>query len=113
LPPGRVSISQTGDIQVDGNLVETLKLVDFAEKRQLEKLGSSLFIVKETSQPEKEPKELAVRQGSLEQSNANPVKQMMLMINMMRQFEELQKAIQMMMNTVNDRSINQVGRTAG
>ncbi len=113
LPPGKISISQTGDIQVDGNRVETLKLVDFAEKRQLQKLGSSLFIVGGTNQPEIEPKELLVRQGSLEQSNANPVKQMMLMINMMRQFEELQKAIQMMMNTVNDRSINQIGRTAG
>src|SRR5262249_132613 len=113
LPPGKISISQTGDIQVDGNRVETLKLVDFAEKRQLQKLGSSLFIVGGTNQPEIEPKEVLVRQGSLEQSNANPVKQMMLMINMMRQFEELQKAIQMMMNTVNDRSINQIGRTAG
>jgi flagellar basal-body rod protein FlgF len=109
LPQGKVSISQTGDIQVDGSRVATLKVVDFPDKRQLEKLGSSLFILKEAGQAEQEPKDLLVRQGSLEQSNVNPVKQMMLMINMMRQFEELQKTVNMMMNTVNDRSINQVG----
>jgi hypothetical protein len=35
----------------------------------------------------------------------------MFMISMMRQFEGLQKAIHMVMNNLNDRSINQVGRT--
>jgi flagellar basal-body rod protein FlgF len=113
LPPGKVSVSQTGDIQVNGSRVETLKLVDFPDKRQLEKLGNSLFVFTGPGQAEKEPQDLLVRQGSLEQSNVNPVKQMMLMINMMRQFEGLQKAISMMMNTVNDRSINQIGRSAG
>ena len=62
---------------------------------------------------ELEAKELIVRQGSLEQSNVNPIRQMTLLITMNRQFESLQKAIQMMMNTMNDRSINQVGRPTG
>ena len=51
-----------------------------------------------------------VRQGSLENSNVNPIREMMLMISVTRQFEALQKSINSMMNTVNDRSINQVGR---
>ncbi|MFN8009154.1 MAG: flagellar basal body rod C-terminal domain-containing protein [Terriglobia bacterium] len=61
----------------------------------------------------KDAPDTIVRQGSLEQSNVNPIKQMIMMIDMMRQFEGLQKAIQLTMNTVNDRSINQVGRVAG
>jgi flagellar basal-body rod protein FlgG len=61
---------------------------------------------------EQEARETQVRQGSLEQSNINPVQQMMLMINMMRQFEGLQKAINTVMNTLNEKSVNQVGKPA-
>ena len=113
LAPGKVHISQTGDIQVNDTRVDTLKLVDFSETCQLEKQGNSLFAFTGSAEEEHEATDVVIRQGSLEQSNVNPIKQMLLMINMNRQFEGLQKAIQMMMNTVNDRSINQVGRSGG
>jgi flagellar basal-body rod protein FlgF len=113
LAPGEVRISQTGDIQVNGARIAALKLVDFSDTHQLEKQGNSLFAFTGSAEVEHEAADVIVRQGSLEQSNVNPIKQMMLMINMNRQFEGLQKAIQMMMNTVNDRSINQIGRTGG
>lgn len=111
LPPGKVSIAQNGAIEVNGAAVDTLKIVDIADKTQLQKTGSSMFQAK-TGAVEQEARETQVRQGSLEQSNINPVQQMMLMINMMRQFEGLQKAINMVMNTLNEKSVNQVGKPA-
>jgi len=113
LPKGSVNVSQTGDFEVNGARVDTLKIVDFADKSKLEKSGGSLFRNPDLQLKELEAKELIVRQGSLEQSNVNPIRQMTLLITMNRQFESLQKAIQMMMNTMNDRSINQVGRPTG
>ncbi len=110
LPPGKVMISESGGIEVGGVLVDTLKIVDFIDKNQLEKVGHSLFKARVVNAGEQETKEAQIRQGSLERANINPVQQMMLMISMMRQFEGLQKAVHTVMNTLNDRSINQVGR---
>ena len=111
LPPGKVSIAQNGAIEVNGTAVDTLKIVDFADKAQLQKAGSSMFQAK-SGAVEQAVRETQVRQGSLEQSNINPVQQMMSMINMMRQFEGLQKAINTVMNTLNEKSVNQVGKPA-
>ncbi len=112
LPPGKVNISQIGDIEVNGTTAGSLKIVDFADKTQLEKMGHSLFQARNAGTQEQEARGTLLRQGTLEQSNINPVQQMMLMINMMRQFEGLQKAVNTVMNTLNERSVNQVGRTA-
>ena len=111
--PGRVAISAAGEIEVEGSAVDTLRVVDFKEKVGLEKVGNSSFRSPGSEGTPLEPGEISIRQGSLEQSNVNPIKEMMLMITVMRQFESLQKTIYTMMNTVNDRSINQVGRVNG
>ncbi len=110
LPPGKVSFSQDGDIQVNGNRVDRLKLVNFEDSRSLEKMGSSLFAPVNPDVKEETAQNCLVRQGMLEQSNVNPVHQMTLMLNILRQFESLQKGMNVVMNTLNDRSINQVGR---
>ncbi len=110
LPAGKVSISQAGEVEVNGARIDKLKVVDFPDKRALEKVGDSLFKDRSTTSKEQEVTGLIVRGGSLEQSNVNPIRQMTMMISITRQFESLQKAIQMIMNTMNDKSINQVGR---
>jgi len=113
LPPGQVTISKGGEIQVEGATVDSLQVVDFPDDRILEKVGNSMFRVKTSDNVQPMSVETPVVQGSLEQSNVNPIHEMMLMINMMRQFESLQKSIYTLMNTVDDRSINQLGRVAG
>jgi len=113
LPPGKVTISKGGEIQVDGSTVDTLQVVDFPDTRILEKAGNSLFHVGTKDDVQPVSVETPIIQGGLEQSNVNSIHEMMLMINVMRQFESLQKSIYTLMNTVDDRSINQVGRVAG
>lgn len=112
LPPGKISFSKEGDIQVDGIRIDRLKVVTFKDLRQLEKMGSSLFGPSNPEVKEEAATGCVVRQGMLEQSNVNPVLQMSLMLNILRQFESMQKAMNLVMNTLNDRSINQVGRPA-
>jgi flagellar basal-body rod protein FlgF len=112
LPPGKVSFSQEGDIQVNGIRIDRLKLVNFKDPRSLEKMGSSLYAPSNLDLKEETAQNCLVRQGMLEQSNVNPVLQMTLMLNILRQFESLQKGMNVVMNTLNDRSINQVGRPA-
>jgi flagellar basal-body rod protein FlgG len=113
LSEGIVSVSKDGAVHLNDSEVDTLQIVDFPQLRGLEKVGNSMFRFRggETVQPS--PSNAAVLQGSLEQSNVNPIREMMLMITVMRQFEGLQKAINTLMNTVNGRSINDVGRVAG
>jgi flagellar basal-body rod protein FlgG len=114
LPPGQVVITPTGEVQVNGSTVDTLRLVDFVDSNVLEKVGNSLFRLRdEQSAPAAAPVNTVVVQNSLEESNVNPIREMMLMISTMRQFESLQKALYTLMNTVNDRAINQVGRIVG
>jgi flagellar basal-body rod protein FlgF len=111
LPPGKISFSKEGDIQIDGKRVDRLKLVNFKDPQSLEKMGSSLFAPRNAEAKEEAAQNCLVRQGLLELSNVNPVYQMTLMLNILRQFESLQKGMNIVMNTLNDRSINQVGRT--
>jgi len=112
LPQGPISISVTGDIEVDGKAVDTLRVVDFTNKAALEKVGNSLFRSVGPEPVVMDPAQRTIQQGTLEQSNVNAVKEMVQMINVMRQFEALQKTIFTMMNNINDRSINQVGHVA-
>jgi flagellar basal-body rod protein FlgG len=108
IPQGRVSISASGEIQVEGTAIDTLRVVDFANKLSLEKVGNSLF--RSLAEAETlEPGLRNVRQGTVEQSNVNPVREMVVMIDIMRRFESLQKTIFTMMNNINERSINQIG----
>ena len=113
LPDGKITVSKDGAIQVGGSVVDTLQVVDFADGSAMEKVGNSMFRVRNGQNTQPASKDTTVVQGSLEQSNVNPIREMMLMISVMRQFEGLQKAIYTLMNTVDDRSINQVGRVVG
>lgn len=102
-----VSISRTGQIFVDGNEVDTLKIVDFEDYDYLEKYGNTMY------QPvagaaEKDPTAETI-QGYLEQSNVNVVNEMVDMITITRAYEANQKVIRSY-DTMLDRAVNQVGR---
>lgn len=106
---GTVTINEAGEVLVDGDSAGRLQVVDFPDKSALVKVGSSGFTVDETV--EAVPAEgYSVRQGFLEKSNINIIKEMIGMIITLRHFESGQRAIQSQ-----DESLavlfNQVGRT--
>ena len=102
-----VSIRDNGDIYADGEYVDSLRIVDFEDYNNIEKFGENLYNVVDGA-TEKESKE-AVKQGYLEMSNINVVKEMVEMITISRAYESNQKLIQTEDDML-DKSVNQVGK---
>lgn len=105
LPDGAAEISQTGEITVNGQSVDTIKVVDFKQPDKLSKAGGGNFVTSEKGSQSKS----VVKQGYLEASNVDVVKEMVAMIESLREYEMYQKAIQ----TFDDASAkvnNDIGR---
>jgi flagellar basal-body rod protein FlgG len=87
---GRIEISSTGEVAVKGIVIDTLKVVEFKDAGVLRKTGEGMF---EASQQGTESSSASVKQGYLEKSNVDTVKEMVNMITALREFETYQKAI--------------------
>ena len=105
---GELSISVDGTIRIDGDEFGKLRLVDFEKPYQLEKMAAGIY----RPLPDANQTDLEftyVRQGYLEKSNVDIVREMVDMIDSYRNYESDQKAIQILDSTV-DKAVNQVGR---
>jgi flagellar basal-body rod protein FlgG len=113
IPDGTISIAEDGRIQVyntdDAANVEVgnLRLVEFADERQLVKEGASLYIAPNGEQGQ--PAAATVRQGVLEMSNVNIVSEMVNMISGYRAYEVNAKVVQSH-DQLLDKAVNEVGR---
>ncbi|MFW6309115.1 MAG: flagellar basal-body rod protein FlgF [bacterium] len=99
---GEGNIFSGGEIQS-----QQIQLVDFDDYNLLTKTGENLY---EPGEAEAQPVENSrIRQGYLEESNVEIVREMAKMIETTRMYEANQKMIQTMDNTL-EKSVNQVGR---
>lgn len=102
-----VSIRDNGDIYADGEYVDSLRIVDFEDYNNIEKFGENLYnVVDGATETESTA---VVKQGYLEMSNINVVKEMVEMITISRAYESNQKLIQTEDDML-DKSVNQVGK---
>ncbi len=110
LPDGTIQISDKGDITVDGNQIDTLKIVNFKNTKALDRIEGCLFKdngnagLVQNDNP-------VIKQGHIELSNVQVVKEMSNMIDMQRSVEVYQKIIQ----TIADQdrlATSQIGRLA-
>jgi len=108
LGPGRVEISQDGEILVAGTRVDRLKLASFDNPSALLREGNSLL--SPNGQLPKPASGTVVRQGYQEQSNVNPVLATVRMLEIMRHFEAIQKSVHLMYNEMDAKSIEKLGR---
>ena len=92
LGPGMVQINSDGQVSLDGEQVDRLKVVSFEDLSLLEKEGNSLFISREGQSSEKSS-DAKIKPGYLEQSNVNPVSSVVKMVEVLRHFEAIQKSI--------------------
>jgi flagellar basal-body rod protein FlgF len=102
-------INSKGEVYLDGKLVDKLQIYEFADEQQLERVGLNYYI---HSGPEDNVKKVEfanVRQGFLESSNVNAIKNLTAMILAHRSFESYQKAIQNYDDMMR-RSSNDLGR---
>ncbi len=109
LGPGTVRIDEQGSVYLDGNVIDRLKLVTFGDPQALKREGDSLMapvndaVKAVPAQPE-------IRQGYLEQSNVNAVASVVGMVGILRHFEAIQKSVNLLMNDINDKAIDRLGR---
>jgi len=103
------AVDAKGSVSVDGNLVDTIKIVGFQKQDALKKTGNSLFEIADNSTVESKVENTGVSQGFIELSNVNAIRMITEMIEVLRGYESYQKAIKTADET-NAKSINDVGR---
>ncbi|MBE6011435.1 MAG: flagellar basal-body rod protein FlgF [Lachnospiraceae bacterium] len=106
IPNGNISITDNGDVYVNSELIDRLKLVDFEDKTALRKEGSNLYSTLEGT--EASAFKGKIEQGFLEASNVNSVNEMIELINISRTYEANQKMIQSHDSTLS-KAVNEIG----
>jgi flagellar basal-body rod protein FlgF len=106
-PRQALDVDATGVIRQEGNGLARFDLVDTSETEKLSKAGTSYFSLSDGAKltAAKAP----VRQGWLERSNLDPASGSIHLIQITRQFEMLQKALQLH-GEMGKRSTEEVGR---
>lgn len=103
------TVGVKGNISVDGNLVDTIKIVGFEKPDALKKTENSLFAIADKNEVESKAENTGVSQGFIELSNVNAIRMMTEMIEVLRGYESYQKAIKTA-DEANAKAINDVGR---
>ena len=100
-----------GGVLVDGQRIDQLQVVDFADPTVLEKEGDNLFRLRQNATGgEIAPEDgVQVIQGSLEQSNANVTFELTEMIDLQRNYQAQQKLVQAI-DDIDGQAVNTVGK---
>jgi flagellar basal-body rod protein FlgF len=109
LGTGKVHINESGEIYLNDIRADRLKVVNFADFSVLEKEGSSLFVSQAGRESEVDSN-AKIKAGYLEESNVNPVSSVVRMVSILRHFEAIQKSVNLIMNDINTKSIEKLGR---
>jgi flagellar basal-body rod protein FlgF len=90
---GKVTIAQSGEVDVDGFVIGRIVPVTVSDLEQLEKIGNSLFVVPDGVELIPVTK-ATISQGYLEASNVDVVREMIDMIISFRSYEANARALQ-------------------
>lgn len=107
-PARPVEIDKDGQVWQDGAPLGRLKLV-VADLGQTSRREGLYFVLDKASLPVLQPASAAVHQGKIESSNVSPAGAGVRLIQVLRQFEALQKAIQLG-GEMGRRSVEEVAR---
>ncbi len=105
---GDFEISKLGELFVNDEYIDKLKIVDFEDYTKLSKEGVNLFSAKDNHNPF-EPEMSMVLQRHLEGSNVNSVNEMVELISLQRNFESTQKAVRTLDDALG-KAANDIGR---
>jgi flagellar basal-body rod protein FlgG len=107
IPSGDILVSELGEIYVNGEYIDRLRLVDFEDSHTLRKHGDNLYNI--TAQSVIKDFEGTIVQGALESSNVNSVREMVDMITVTRTYEANQRMVTMHDNILG-RAVNDIAR---
>jgi flagellar basal-body rod protein FlgF len=108
VPTGKLAIGPDGSLSVDGALVAKLRIEDFPPDTTLTQEGTSYLRAPEgTGKP---PTSTTVMQGSVENSNSDPVRSTIAMIDLQRTAETMERALSIFHNNFNKTTASDIGR---
>ena len=99
IPSGKPTISQDGSISVDGALVARLRIEDFPAGTPLKQEGDTYITA--PSGAGKPPVNTTLRQGALETSNSNAIRNTVTLIDLERSAQLMEKALSIFHNEFN------------
>jgi flagellar basal-body rod protein FlgF len=102
-------VQPNGTVLVEGEVVDRIRITQFENPRDLVKLGNNLMGV--NPEIEEAPQinfEGTIRQGYIEASNVNTIKEMVSMIEVLRVYEANQKVVQTV-DEILQKAVNEVG----
>ncbi|MBU0509509.1 flagellar basal-body rod protein FlgF [bacterium] len=109
LPSGLVTVSSGGEISVNGAIIDRLRVVNFEDPQSLRRAEGSAFVPGPDTPPAVPVDAPTVRQGFLETSNVDTVREMVDMIAISRAYEINARVITAQDNTLRQ-TVNEVGR---
>ncbi len=106
---GALVIGEDGTIRVDEVTAGQLKVVTFAEERDVQRESGVRFKAIAGAAPPV-PATARIVGGSLEQANVSMVDRMASLTDLQRGFEALQRGVSVLMNDIDGRAISELGR---
>ncbi|MDN5379023.1 flagellar basal-body rod protein FlgF [Thermodesulfobacterium sp.] len=88
----RLQVSPDGVLSIDGTELGRFDVVTFQDLNKLKKVGENLYIAE--GMEEIPATNYEIRQGFIEKSNVNPIREMVGLIEIQRTFQSVQKSIQ-------------------
>lgn len=103
-----IVVEKDGVVKLDGVEADRIALVTFDDLSRLKKEGNSLF-ASEMPEGEREVQGASILQGYLEQSNVNPIEEMVKLIDSLRSNEACLRVTQYR-DELNGKVVNDMGR---
>ncbi len=95
----QIAVGNDGQIMIDNQIIGKLRIVDFEDPDAIRKVSGTLYALNDGATPITPPA-INVRQGYLEKSNVDILREMVEMIDTYRMFETGQKMIQIQDDTL-------------
>lgn len=112
LDSDKIQVGRDGLILANGEIINQLSLVTFAEPEDLQKQGANLFFPKSNNAAEEPVENPSIQQGFLEGSNVSVVNEMAAMIDLQRAYQSQQKIIQTI-DELDAQATGKVGKLTG
>jgi len=101
------TVDELGGVRVDGEFINRIRVVSFADNGTLRKQGSNLYFALEA--PQATANQHRILQGFLETSNVDIGREMVDMLTVFRTYETNQRMLSMIDETVG-KAVNEIGR---
>ena len=107
---GDIKIGDDGSVRVGDEVKGKLSVVSFSDPRLLTREGGALLAAPEGMTAMEAEGDHVIAPGAIEESNVSVVEKMGELTDLARSFEAMQKALAVLMNDVDGRAIDSLGR---